>query len=147
MINWNTIGWIAVSIVLIGFFVGLQIAFVSVNKLTVELKKKQGRSSGLLFSRFLDEPSKFLGTILVGFNLFLVIYGLLVGEVLQPIWNWLITKQQIPQAYVNFIKLLFETITSAFIVLLLGEFLPKAIWRAKSEIILSGFVSSVTNFF
>jgi CBS domain containing-hemolysin-like protein len=147
MINWNTIGWIVVSIILIGFFVGIQIAFVSVNKLTVELKKKQGRSSGLLFSRFLDEPSKFLGTILVGFNLFLVIYGLLVGEVLQPIWNWLITKQQIPPAYVNFIKLLFETLTSTFIVLLLGEFLPKAIWRAKSEIILSGFVSSLTNFF
>lgn len=147
MINWNTIGWIVVSIILIGFFVGIQIAFVSVNKLTVELKKKQGRSSGLLFSRFLDEPSRFMGTILVGFNLFLVIYGLLVGEVLQPIWNWLITKQQIPPAYVNFIKLLFETITSAFIILLLGEFLPKAIWRAKSEIILSGFVSSITNFF
>src|SRR5688572_9775433 len=147
MINWNTIGWIALSIILIGFFVGIQIAFVSVNKLTVELKKKQGRSSGLLFSRFLDEPSKFIGTILVGFNVCLVIYGLLVGEVLQPIWNWLITKQQLPEAYVNAIKLLFETITSTFIILILGQFLPKAIWRAKSEIILSGFVSTVTNFF
>jgi putative hemolysin len=147
MINWNTIGWIALSIILIGFFVGLQIAFVSVNKLTVELKKKQGRSSGLLFSRFLDEPSKFIGTILVGFNVCLVIYGLLVGEVLQPIWNWLITKQQLPEGYVNAIKLLFETITSTFIILLLGQFLPKAIWRAKSEIILSGFVSALTSFF
>jgi putative hemolysin len=147
MINWNTIGWIVLSIILIGFFVGIQIAFVSVNKLTVELKKKQGRSSGLLFSRFLDEPSKFIGTILVGFNVFLVIYGLLIGEVLQPLWNWLITKQQIPADYVNLIKLLLETIISTFIILVFGQFLPKAIWRAKSDFILSGFVSSLTNFF
>ncbi len=146
MINWNTIGYIVFSIILVGFFVGIQIAFVSVNKLTVELKKKQGRRGGILLSYFLDEPSKFIGAMLVGFNVFLVVYGLLVGEMLQPIWNWLITKRQIPEAYVNLIKLLFETLTSTFIILIFGEFIPKAIWRAKSELLLTGFFSSITNF-
>ncbi|MEJ7736219.1 MAG: hemolysin family protein [Chitinophagaceae bacterium] len=147
MINWNTIVYIVLSILLVGFFVGIQIAFVSVNKLTVELKKKQGRRSGILISYFLDEPSKFIGATLVGFNVFLVIYGLLVGEMLQPIWDWLSDKRQIPEAYVNFIKLLFETLTSTFIILLFGQFIPKAVWRAKSEFLLSGVISSITNFF
>lgn len=147
MINWNTIGYIVLSILLVGFFVGIQIAFISVNKLTVELKKKQGRRSGILLSYFLDEPSKFIGATLLGFNFFLVIYGLLVGEMLQPIWNWLQDKQHIAPAYLNLIKLLFETLTSAFIILIFGQFLPKAIWRAKSEFILTGFISIITNFF
>ncbi|HZG24071.1 MAG TPA: hemolysin family protein [Chitinophagaceae bacterium] len=147
MINWNTIGYIVLSILLVGFFVGIQIAFISVNKLTVELKKKQGRRSGILLSYFLDEPSKFIGATLIGFNVFLVIYGLLVGEMLAPIWNWLQEKQQIAPAYLNLIKLLFETITSTFIIILFGQFLPKARLRAKSEFILTGAVSTVTNFF
>jgi CBS domain containing-hemolysin-like protein len=147
MINGNTIGFIILSILLVGFFVGIQIAFISVNKLTVELKKKQGRSSGILLSNFLDEPSRFIGASLMGFLVFLVIYGLLVGEMLHPIWEWLRTRQKIPDPYVDFIRLLFETLTSTFIILLFGEFLPKAIWRAKSELILNGFISSIINFF
>ena len=60
MINWNTIGYIVLSIVLVGFFVGIQVAFINVNKLAVELKKKQGRRSGIIMSNFLDDPSKFM---------------------------------------------------------------------------------------
>ena len=138
MINWNATGYIVFSILLVGFFVGIQIAFISVNKLTVELKKKQGRRSGVLLSNFLDEPSKFIGATLIGFHIFLVVYGLFVGVMLQRTWEWLRTKQQIPDPYVDFIRLLFETLTSTFIILLFGEFLPKAIWRAKSELILNG---------
>ncbi len=147
MINWNDIGFIVISILLVGFFAGIQIAFVNVNKLTVELKKKQGRRGGILLSYFLNEPSKFIGASLVGFHVFLVAYGLLVGEALHPVWNWLRNKKDIDDNYVNFIRLLFETLTSTFIILILGDIVPKAIWRAKSEILLSGFFSSITNFF
>ncbi len=146
MIDWNTIFFIVLSIMLVGFFAGIQIAFTNVNKLTVELKKKQGRRSGILLSGFLDEPSKFIGATLVGLNLFLVIYGLLVGKMLQPIWTWLSSNQQ-NSAYFSLIKLLFEILASTFIILLFGEFLFKAIWRAKSEMILSAIVSSIINFF
>ncbi|MBS1565892.1 MAG: DUF21 domain-containing protein, partial [Bacteroidetes bacterium] len=86
-INLTTLIWIIVSVVLVGFFAGIEIAFVSVNRLTVELKKKQGKAGGQILSHFMSSPSSFIGTTLIGFNLFLVIYGLLVGELLAPVWN------------------------------------------------------------
>ena len=147
IINLNTIIWIVLSIILIGFFVGIEIAFVSVNRLNIELKKKQGKSSGILLSHLMGQPSKFIGTTLIGFTVCLVIYGLLVGEMLSPVWNWLITKWQIPVTYVNLLKLLFETFSSAIIILIVGEFIPKAIWRAKSEMLLNPVISKMVNFF
>ena len=138
---------IILSIILIGFFAGLETAFSSINKLSIELKKKQGRSSGILFSFFMDHTSRFIGTTLVGFNLFLVVYGLLIGAMLQPMWEWVIKKGYIPEGAVNVARLLFETFVSSIIVILIGESIPKSVGRAKSEWLLTGFVSSVTGFF
>lgn len=138
---------IILSIILIGFFAGLEVAFVSINKLSIELKKKQGRSSGALFSFFVDNPSQFIGTTIVGLNLFLVLYGLLVGAMLQPGWTWIIKKWHIPVGAVNVARLFFETILSSVIVIFFGEFIPRAVGRAKSEWLLSGFVASLTSFF
>jgi len=141
------IACIVLSVLLVGFFTGIQVAFVNLNRLNVELKKKQGKSSGILFSGFLEEPSRFIGITLVGFNIFLVIYGLLIGASLHPFWNWLITKWDLPSAYINVIKFLFETLTSWFIILLLGEFIPRAVWKSNNEWLLSGFISRIVNFF
>ena len=138
--------WISV-ILLIGFFTGIQVAFVNLNRLNVELKKKQGRFAGLLFSSLIDEPSKLIGFSLVGFNFFMIVYGLFVGEVLQSGWNWLITYQHIPPTYVNTMRFLFETLFSTLIVLLFGEFIPRAIWKANSDWLLSSFMSRVVQFF
>jgi putative hemolysin len=138
--------WIA-AILLIGIFTGIQVAFVNLNRLNVELKKKQGRFAGLLFSSLLDEPSKLIGFSLVGFNFFMIVYGLLIGEMLQPLWNGLITYQHIPPAYVNTMRFLFETLTSTLIVLLFGEFIPRAIWKANSDWLLSSFMSRIVQFF
>jgi len=146
-INLNTLIWIIGSILLVGFFAGIEIAFVSVNRLTVELKKKQGKTGGQILSRFMAAPSTFVGTTLIGFNLFLVIYGLLVGEMLGPIWNWLIIKVHIPGAYVNMFRLVVETLLSTGIILLMGEFIPKAFWRANNELLLSAFVARLVTFF
>jgi hypothetical protein len=83
-----TIIWIGITLLLIAFFAGYEIAFVTGNRLSIELKKKQGRSSGLILSRFLEHPAKFIGTCLVGLNIFLVIYGLLFHDLLKKIvWN------------------------------------------------------------
>lgn len=138
---------IILSIILIGFFAGLETAFVSINKLSIELKKKQGRSSGILFSFFMDNPSKFIGTTLVGFNLFLVVYGLLIGAMLQPMWAWIIKNWPIAEWAVNVARLFFETFVSSVIVILIGECIPKAIGRAKSEWMLTSFIASITSFF
>eukprot|EP01035_Chromulina_nebulosa_P009314 gene9314-12578_t len=57
------------------------------NKLGIELKKKQGKESGIILSRFLDNPSRFLGANLVGFYIFLVAYGLTVSGLMVPAWK------------------------------------------------------------
>lgn len=147
MFNSNTIIFIILAVFFVSFFAGIEIAFSSINRLKVELKKKQGKSSGILLSYFFDSPSKFIGITLIGFTVFLVIYGLLIGEMLEPVWNWLITIQHIPSAYVNMIRLLFETLLSALIILLFGEFIPKAFWRSKNEWLLSAPINAIVSFF
>ncbi|MEO7311834.1 MAG: hemolysin family protein [Chitinophagaceae bacterium] len=133
-----TIIFIIITILLIGFFAGIEIAFISVNKLSIELKKKQGKRSGLILGRFIDKPSRFIGTCLVGFNIFLVIYGLMVTKLLEPFW---------PEGIRNSgsLKVVLEVIVSTFFVLLV-EFFFKAIFRAKNDWVLS-FFAPVMEFF
>jgi putative hemolysin len=145
MINTNTLIWIIIAWLMIIFFTGIEIAFVSANRLTIELKKKQGISSSIILSRFLEYPSRFIGATLIGFNIFLVIFGLLVGETLSPLWELIIKKTSIPQAWVDLFRLLFETIMSALFILFFGDLFPKALFRANSDSLLT-FFAGVTNF-
>ncbi len=71
----STVLYIVICLILIGFFSGIEIAFVSSNKLNFELKKKQGSYAGKVLSRFMENPATFIGTSLVGINVCLVIYG------------------------------------------------------------------------
>ena len=136
----SIIFWIIGTLLLLGFFAGLEIAFISVNRLSIELKKKQGKRSGLIIAAFLEKPSRFIGTTLVGFNIFLVIYGLLFSDLLRmSLWNPFNIQNE-------YVKLVFDTLISTFIVLLLGEFIPKAIFRAKNDQLLS-FFAPIAKFF
>lgn len=136
--------WIVVTLLLIGFFAGYEIAFVSANRLSIELKKKQGKKSGIILSNFMEHPARFIGTCLIGLNIFLVIYGLLVHELMsKTIWTALWTKLQFQNEYV---KLGFDTLMSSLVVLVFGEFIPKAVFRARGDILLS-FFARVANFF
>jgi putative hemolysin len=146
MINWLLVGTV-LSIILIGFFTGIEIAFVSLNRFTVELKKKQGRRSGILFSRFLEEPSQFIGTTLIGYSLFLVIFVLLVGSIWTQATNWVAIKFHVDRSYLIPLRLVIETFLSVMAVVILGEFLPKAFWRSKNEWVLYGFFSRIVEFF
>src|SRR3954471_22045049 len=83
-----TIILIVVTIIFIGFFAGMEIAFVTANKLSIELKKKQGKLSGIILSKFMEEPARFIGTCLIGVNFFLVVYGLLFSSLLRPVWAY-----------------------------------------------------------
>jgi putative hemolysin len=145
--NWPLISIIFSIILLLGFFAGIEVAFVSINRLNVELKKKQGKPSGILLSHFLSEPSKFIGVTLVGFTVFLVIYGLLIGELLSPLWNMVINQWHIPAAYVIPARLVLETFVSTFILLIFGEFIPKAFWRAKSDWLLNPLINNLLRLF
>lgn len=137
-----TVLFIFITILLIGFFAGIEIAFISVNKLSIELKKKQGKKSGRILGKFIDRPSRFIGTCLVGFNIFLVVYGLMVSNILEPLWNKL-HLEIIDKS--GSLKLVFEVIISTFIVLII-EFFFKAIFRAKSDWILNFFAPAMDFF-
>lgn len=146
--EWIALIAIFISLALIGFFSGIEIAFVSANKLSIELNKKQGTSSGRTWGEFADRPTKFIGTTLVAVNIVMVIYGLLVGDMLYPVWKWI--KEHLPVGsanYVEYIKLLVETLLSTAIILFV-EFLSKAYFRARSNNILSSdLVSYIVRFF
>ncbi|MES1225286.1 MAG: CNNM domain-containing protein, partial [Bacteroidota bacterium] len=146
MININTLVLTIVAWVMLFFFAGIEVAFSNANRLSIELKKKQGLNSGIILSQFLEHPAEFIGTTIVGFTFFLVVFGLLVGETFLPLWNWLIVKIHIPSGYVNIMRLFVETLLSTIFILEFGEFLPKSIFRSKSDKLLS-FFSGVTRFF
>ena len=125
------ISGIIITIIFIGFFAGYEIAFVSANRLSIELKKKQGKNSGIIVSKFLEEPAKFIGTCLIGLNVFLVIYGLLFSLLLKTsLWNPFHIENE-------YIKLVVDTCLSTIIVLIFGEFIPKAIFKAKNDALLT----------
>ncbi|HMC99974.1 MAG TPA: hemolysin family protein, partial [Ferruginibacter sp.] len=120
----------------------------SANKLSIELNRKQGSFSGLLWGRFSDNPARFIGTTPVCINLVIVVYGLLVGTMLEPLWNWIESK--LPHSWENFmryIRLLTETMIST-VMLLFVEFMSKAYFRARnSSVISSDLVSYIMRFF
>ena len=146
MVNTNTLVWIVIAWIMIAFFSGIEVAFIRANRLAIELKKKQGLSSGIILSSFLDTPTQFVGTTLTGFNIFLVIFGLMVGETFLPAWNLLITRVHMPGSYVNAIRLFAETLVASLFILIFGEFIPKAIFRANSNSLLSFFASTMEVF-
>ena len=120
-----------VCILLIGFFAGMEIAFISVNKLNIELRKKQGRYSGKILARFMENPAEFIGTALVGVNVILVIYGLVTSKLTeQLLYHYGI---HLPE----YAKLITDTFIATLVILVFAEFLPKAIFRHKAETMLT----------
>ena len=138
--DWITIMAITIALSLIGFFSGIETAFISVSKLSIELKKKQGSYTGKIWSAFMEKPSRFIGTTLVIFNILLVIYGLLWSDILENVWKyWNISNP--------YILLAAETLIATFL-LLFFEFLFKAFFRAKGNAIMSsGFITFIVKFF
>jgi len=131
---------IVLCLLLVAFFSGYEIAFISANRLNIELKKKQGKKSSLVISRFTEHPAQFIGSCLVGLILFMVGYALLFDELLKlTVWNPL-------QLHSDYLKLIFDTLLVALVFLFLGEFLPKAIFKAKADTLLYS-LSPIANFF
>ena len=125
--------YILLCILLIGFFAGTEIAFISANKLNIELRKKQGKFSGQILARFMDNPSEFIGTSLVGVNVLVVVYGLLAAEATsQLLAKYSIVLPEYP-------KLILDTLIATIVILIFAEFLPKAIFRSKAEAVLTIF--------
>ena len=112
---------IFLTLILSAFFSGMEIAFVSSNKLKIFLDKDQGNISNNIVSRFTDNPNNFIISMLVGNNIALVIYGIYISNLLDPF----IVKYIVP---IPFFVLLIQVLVSSFLVLLFAEFLPKVIF-------------------
>ncbi len=143
--NLNTIGLIIFFLLLAGFFVGIEAAFGCINRLSVELRKKQGRTGGTLISYFFENSSLFIGVVLIWFNIMLVAYGLMIGHALEPVWLYL--EKILPEGAADFTHLFVEITLAVLIFIFLGEFLPRAIWRSRNEWLLNSGVASIANFF
>jgi putative hemolysin len=123
-----------------GFFAGVEMAFYSVNRFGIELRKKQGRSDAILLSKYFENPELFLGTMLIGFTIFLVSFALLFTTITTPLWNALHLKYEGVRVGLNIIL-------ATFVVLILGEFIPRAIFRAHSNLILTRIVWLINIFY
>ena len=138
--DWTTIIAITIALLLIGFFSGIEIAFISVSKLSIELKRKQGTYTGKIWSAFMEKPARFIVTTLLIFNILLVIYGLLWSDVLGSVWKYWGIKNP-------YIVLAAETLISTLI-LLFFEFIFKAFFRAKGNAIMgSSFITFIVKSF
>jgi putative hemolysin len=130
--NWMTFVPIFIALLVIGFFSGIEIAFISANKLSVELRKKQGDYSGRIWSAFLEKPAIFIVTTLLIINILLVVYGLLWNGVLEELWHYLSIEN-------SYIILAAETIIATFI-LLFFAIIFKAIFKAKGNAVTSSVI-------
>jgi len=122
---------ILISIILSAFFSGMEIAFVSANKLHIELEKKREGFIPNILNKITQKSSKFITTMLVGNNISLVVYSYYMGGFLIRI---------LPKNNFNeFTILLIQTIISTIVILITAEFLPKAIFRIYANEVLKIF--------
>ena len=105
-------------LILSAFFSGMEIAYVSSNKIHIEIEKKQNNFLAGVLQKITKRPSKFIATMLVGNNIALVIYGFFMGDLLM---NYIPIQ--------GFTGLLIQTIISTIIILLTAEFLPKVFFQ------------------
>ncbi|WP_431156574.1 hemolysin family protein [Winogradskyella poriferorum] len=128
---------IVVSLILSAFFSGMEIAYVSSNKIHIELEKKQGDFLGNILARLTAKPSKFIATMLIGNNIALVIYGLKMGDVLVRWFQSMLPSDNLTLQYLLVdLQLLSQTVISTLIILFTAEFLPKVFFQIYANTLL-----------
>ena len=127
--------YVLITLVFSAFFSGIEMAYISANKLQIELQSKQGILSGQILSRFVKNPGQFIGTTLIGNTIMLVLYGTFMAFLLEdPI------RDLLPPALVNEGSILvIQTVLSTIVVLFTGEFLPKSLFMINPNSMLRIF--------
>ena len=128
---------ILLCLVFSAFFSGMEIAFISANKIHIEIEKKQSGFLAKVLTRLTEKPSKFIATMLIGNNIALVIYGFYMGELLL---NWFLSMEPYGSDFMRILftdfSLLAQTIISTLIILFTAEFLPKVMFQIYSNSLL-----------
>jgi CBS domain containing-hemolysin-like protein len=115
---------ILISLVFSAFFSGMEIAFISSDKLRIEIEKEKGNLTGKILSRFTKNQSQFIGTMLIGNTLALVVYGIFMANFLEPMFSASLPEPLNNQSVI----FLLQTVTATLIVLFTAEFLPKSVF-------------------
>ncbi|HPA36196.1 MAG TPA: CNNM domain-containing protein, partial [Chitinophagales bacterium] len=123
-----TILLIILTLLFSALFSGIEIAFLSANKLKVELSYQRGTLSGKILNDYIKHPSKFIVTTLLGNNIALIAFGILSAKLMEPLLEEYLRA--------GFFVLLIQTIISTVVVLFLGEFIPKVIFKVFADSIL-----------
>ncbi len=142
MMNWYLLIVAGITLLLIGFFAGLETAFGSANRFSVELKKKQGLVSGRILSNLMEHPARFIGSTLIGITLSMVLFALTISHFFDPLWK------RMPDVIRNSyqLRMILEIIASTIIVLLV-QFFYKAFFHARSNSVLSFFARTISFFY
>ncbi len=131
---------IIVTLLLSAFFSGMEIAFVSANKIHIEIEKKQEGFLAKVLTLLTDKPSKFIATMLIGNNIALVIYGLFMGDVLMEWFQSLLpAKYEFINVLLTDFSLLSQTVISTILILLTAEFLPKVFFQIYANVLIKVF--------
>ena len=120
--------YLLITMAFSAFFSGMEIAFVSVDKLRYEMERKPGLTSTVI-DFFMRNPNNFISTMLVGNNIALVIYGIIMAQIIED----QLLAGIIPN---EFLKVLVQTVISTLLILVTGEFLPKNLFKINPNLML-----------
>lgn len=134
---------IIISLIMSAFFSGMEIAFVSSNRLKIEVDKNKGNIAAGIISRFNRIPSRFIGALLLGNNVALVIYGISMARILDPL-----ILHVIPVGWHSeTLLLIIQTLAATILVLVVAEFMPKILFRLNPNNILKVFALPAALFY
>lgn len=127
------VGIIILCLILSAFFSGMEVAFISSNKIYLEIEKKQDDFTSKILFKITQQPSRFIATMLVGNNLSLVIYGFFMGDLLMKVLGYFSLNLNI------FVGILIQIILSTIIILATSEFLPKLFFQIYANPLMKFF--------
>ncbi|MEN2280613.1 hemolysin family protein [Algoriphagus sp. SE2] len=127
--------YVIITLLFSAFFSGMEIAFISSNKLQIELQRKQGSLVGRVLSTFVDNPGQFIGTTLMGNTVSLVLYGIFMAFLLEDPIEMMLPESLNNEAFV----LVLQTVSSTLIVLVTAEFIPKSLFMLNPNSMLTFF--------